>query len=235
MMSANLVRPRPVIDGYALLDMQPATGRTASVYKAVSLRDGSFVAIKALSASVEQGDFLEEAFRRETQALAELRHLNIVKMLDSGINADGVRYIILEWMESDLLARKKASPQFEWSAFWSSLGRPLAVAVAHAHSRDIAHRDLAPRNILFDGQNTPKVADFGISKLRRFLRSEQTLREFISPPFTPPEADDGSGILARDVFALVSLFCWYASPADLTTYEEVGSVDRRAKRTPLAG
>ncbi len=223
MSNANLARPRPTLDGYALLDTPPATGRTASVYKAVSLRDGSSVAIKALAASVEQGDFLEEAFRRETQALAELRHPNIVKMLNSGINADGVRYIVLEWMESDLIARKKASSQFEWSAFWSSLGRPLSVAVAHAHSRDIAHRDLAPRNILFDAQNTPKVADFGISKLRRFLRSEQTLREFISPPFTPPEADDGSGILARDVFALVSLFCWYASPGDLATYEDVGS------------
>jgi hypothetical protein len=216
------VQARPTIDGYALLDTPPATGRTANVYKGVSLRDGRVVAIKALSASIDQGDFLEEAFRRETQALTELRHANIVKMFGSGISVDGTRYIVLEWMESDLLARKRAAGPFEWASFWRDLGRPLAVAVAHAHSRDIAHRDLAPRNILFDGQNIPRVADFGISKLRRFMRTEQTLREFISPPFTPPEADDGSGVLARDVFALVSLFCWYASPIELTTYEEVG-------------
>lgn len=221
MNTAIPVPRRPDIPGYALLDLAPATGRTATVYKAVSLRDGSFAAIKALSTSVEQGDFLEEAFRRETQALAELRHENIVRMLDSGINADGVRYIVLEWMGSDLVSHKQAAPPFKWSAFWENLGRRLAVAVAHAHSRDIAHRDLAPRNILFDSQNTPKIADFGISKLRRFMRSEQTLREFVSPPFTPPEADDGSGILARDVFALVSLFCWYASPVDLVTYDDV--------------
>lgn len=214
---------RPTIAGYAMLDLPPATGRTASVYKAVSLRDGSFVAIKALSASVDQGDFLEEAFRRETQALTELRHANIVKMIESGISDGGTRYIILEWMESDLPARKRSAGPFDWSIFWVGLGRPLALAVAHAHSRDIAHRDLAPRNILFDQHQIPRVADFGISKLRRFMRTEQTLREFVSPPFTPPETDDGSGVLARDVFALVSLFCWYASPVELDTYDAISS------------
>jgi hypothetical protein len=61
-----------------------------------------------------------------------------------------------------------------------------------------------------------------VSKLRRFLRTERTLREFISPPFTPREVDDGSGSFTRDVFALASVFVWAASPTDLLTYEDVG-------------
>lgn len=214
---------RPQIDGYVLLGVAPALGRTATVYKAVRISDGRTVAIKIMATSVQQGDFLEEAFRRETDALTELKHPNIVEMLASGITQDGTRYIILDWMESDLPARKNGAGPFEWHAFWRNVGRPLSLGVAHAHSRDIAHRDLAPRNILIDDQHQIRVADFGIAKLRRFMRSEQTLREFVSPPFTPPEIDDGSGLLARDVFALVSLFCWYAAPTELLTYEAVGN------------
>jgi hypothetical protein len=212
---------RPTIDGYVLLDGVPATGRTAKVYKAVATRDGRFVAVKALTASVDQPQFLEEAFVRETMALKELLHPNIVQMIGSGVSQEGIRYILLEWIESDLPSRKRAFGPFEWRKFWEELGRPLTSAVAHAHSRDISHRDLAPRNILFGSDNIPRVADFGIAKLRRFMRSEQTLREFVSPPFTPPETDDGSAARARDVFSLASMFCWCASPVDLETYEDV--------------
>ncbi len=225
---------RPTVDGFALLDVPYSVGRTAKVYKAVSLADGSTVAIKALTASIDQNDFLEEAFRRETEALTELRHQSIVEMRGSGITPDHIRYITLEWMVSDLIKHKRAAGPFEWAAFWSSIGKPISSAVAHAHSRDIAHRDLAPRNILFGADGAPRVADFGVAKLRRFMRSEQTLREFVSPPFTPPEVDDGSGTLSRDVHSLAALFCWYASEVELTSYEAVGRFAATSERLPPA-
>lgn len=213
---------RPVIPGYALLDQPPALGRTAKVYRAVSLANGSPVAIKALTTSVDQTTFLEEAFRREVEALSELKHDGVVPMRDSGITEAGVRYIVLDWVGSDLLRHKQGAGPFEWTSFWERIGRPISAAVAYAHSRDIAHRDLAPRNILVTDDGAPRVADFGIAKLRRFMRSEQTLRDFVSPPFTAPDVDDGSGTFSRDVFSLATLFCWYASQTELTTYEEVG-------------
>lgn len=221
MTDVDRLDPKPRIDGFALLDVPPAAGRTARVYRAVSLADGAQVAIKVLSASVEQNDFLEEAFLRETHSLTELRHPHIVRMHRSGISGAGDRYIVLDWMDSDLLRRKRQVGASDWSAFWQTVGRPLASAVAHAHSRDIAHRDLAPRNVLFTADGRPMVADFGIAKIKRFLRSKQTLREFTSPPFTPPEADDGSSTLSRDVFSLATLFCWCASPVELDTYASV--------------
>lgn len=212
---------RPQIDGYVVLDMPPAVGRTARVYKAVRLADGASVAIKVLTTSIEQGEFLEEAFRRETQSLAELSHPNILCMHGSGITTVGDRYIVLDWLDSDLVRWKKEQGSFEWEPFWRTLGLPIASAVAHAHARNIAHRDLAPRNILVTANGQPMVADFGIAKLRRFMRTERTLREFVSPPFTPPEVDDGAGTLSRDVFSLAALFCWCASPVDLEGYASV--------------
>jgi serine/threonine protein kinase len=201
-----VVSIEPLVAGYAFLKQPPSTGRTAQVYRAVSLDNGSPVAVKILTASVEPTSFLDEAFKRETMALSELKHPHIVKMLSSGTAGSGSKYIILEWMASDLLQWKLRSAAFDWPSFWGTIGRPLVAATAYAHSCNIVHRDLAPRNILFDSDGVPKIADFGVSKLRRFLRSERTLREFISPPFTPKEVDDGSGSFTRDVFALATLF-----------------------------
>ncbi len=212
----------PTVDGYAILRQPPATGRTARVYRAVSLESGAQAAIKMLTASVEPSTYLDEAFKRETMALGELKHPHIVKMFSSGTAGSGEKFIILEWMDSDLVKWKERNAGFDWVSFWETIGRPLTAATAYAHSRNIVHRDLAPRNILFSDDGTPKVADFGVSKLRRFLRSERTLREFVSPPFTPKEADDGSGSFTRDVFALATLFVWAASPRPLATYDEIG-------------
>lgn len=214
---------KPLVDGYAVLDVPPAIGRTARVYKGVSLTDGGMVAIKVLAASVEQSSFLEEAFKRETQSLSELRHPNIVAMRGSGTTSVGDRYLVLDWMDSDLLRWKTAKRAFDWNDFWKTIGRPIVSAVAHAHSRNIGHRDLAPRNVLFAPDGRPVVADFGIAKIRRFMRTDMTLRQFVSPPFTAPETDDGSATLGRDVFSLAALFCWCASPSDLDSYAAVGA------------
>ena len=212
---------KPEIPGYAIINQPPATGRTARVFKAVELDSGSTVAIKVLTASVEPNPFFEEAFKRETLALSELRHANIVRMRGSGATASGQNYIALEWMASDLKSWKERSGAFDWGSFWAQVGRPLTEAAAHAHAANIVHRDLAPRNILFDDRDVPKIADFGLSKLMRYIRSEQTLREFASPPFTPSEVDDGSRSFSRDVFSLATLFVWAAAPTDLQTYEAV--------------
>ncbi len=182
------------------------------MYRAVSLESGDAAAIKILTASVEPSSFLDEAFKRETVALGELKHPHIVRMFSSGTAGSGEKFIILEWMGSDLIRWKERNAGFEWVSFWETIGKPLTEATAYAHSRNIIHRDLAPRNILFNDEGVPKVADFGVSKLRRFLRSERTLREFVSPPFTPLETDDGSGSFTRDVFALATLFVWGRVP-----------------------
>ena len=225
---------RPEVPGHMLVTQPPARGRTARVYRGVSLADGSAVAVKVLTASVDQGEFLEEAFRRETQALTGLKHPGIVRMLGSGVTGDGERYILLDWHDRDLVGWKREGGWPGWEPFWAAIGRPLTVAVAHAHAGEVAHRDLAPRNVLMTTGGAPLVADFGIAKIRRFLRSEQTLRQFVSPPFTPPEADDGSGTYARDVFSLATLFCWAASDAELATYRDVSEFAAASDAFPAA-
>ena len=86
-------------------------------------------------------------------------------------------------MDEDLssVARKPISPG--WDSFYLELGRPILQALAFAHSRQVIHRDLKPANILLDSSGAPKLADFGISKLKRWLEPSLTLNQFASMPF----------------------------------------------------
>jgi serine/threonine protein kinase len=58
------------------------------------------------------------------------------------------------------------------SAAWlDDVGQLTAVVcglfdgLAHLHRHGVLHRDLAPRNILFDPQGRPVLCDFGLSRL----------------------------------------------------------------------
>ena len=155
-------------------------------------------------------DILAESFRRETQALRELKHQSIVELSDSGKDKQtGEYFLVLEWMERDLATLLNESPLEGWDSYWERLALPILNALAFSHERKCVHRDLKPSNILIGADGRLKLADFGISKLRGYFRPTVTLREFVSRPFTPPEDDDGSYPYTRDVFSfgVVTLKC----------------------------
>jgi serine/threonine protein kinase len=214
--------PRIINDRY-LLRSNPRLGGMADVYKATDdQRDDRQVAVKVFKHGQIDADILVESFRRETQALRELKHQSIVELFDSGRDKQtGEYFLVLEWMEGDLAALLKESPPDGWDSYWESLASPILNALAFSHERKCVHRDLKPSNILVGSDGRLKLADFGISKLRGYFRPTVTLREFVSRPFTPPEEDDGSYPYTRDVFSfgVVTLKC--LTDVDLVSYESI--------------
>ena len=93
-------------------------------------------------------------FRAEQQALADLPHPNIARLLDAGVTFDGAHYLILEYIEGYRLDEAVAAmqPSLEIRLQWFL---QLCRAVAFAHDRGIAHRDLKPANILLAASRTP--------------------------------------------------------------------------------
>jgi superfamily I DNA and/or RNA helicase/serine/threonine protein kinase len=210
---------RIINDRYALLP-QLRSGGMADVYKALDLReDGRQVAVKVFKHGQIEADILAESFRRETQALRELRHSSIVELFDSGRDKQtGEYFLVLEWMERDLATLLKEAPLEGWDSYWERLALPILNALVFSHERKYVHRDIKPSNILIGSDGRLKLADFGISKLRGYFRPSVTLREFVSRPFAPPEEDDGSYPYTRDVFSfgVVTLKC--LSDVDLVDY-----------------
>lgn len=184
-----------------------ATGRPGGmsiVYRANDAETGGLVAVKVFRQTLDpkENSLLAEAFKRETSALRQLQHPNIVKLVDQGLDpTTGEAFLVLEWIERSLREHLDANRPATWASFYDQVGRPLIGALAFAHSRACVHRDVKPANILLDADGQPKLADFGIAKIKEWVAPSVTLAEFQTRPYCPQEYDDGSFTYSRDVFA----------------------------------
>src|SRR5262249_6188465 len=145
-----------------------------------------------------------ERFRRETAALAHLRHTNIVQVYDAG-DVEGRPYFTMEFLEGGSLAQKLAgAPQPARQG--AALLAMLAEAVHVAHQGGIVHRDLKPANILLTADGAPKIADFGLARnLEGGDGLTQTGMPIGTPSYMAPEQAEGkAGNIgpATDVYAL---------------------------------
>jgi superfamily I DNA and/or RNA helicase/serine/threonine protein kinase len=211
------------INGRYILSEPPHSGGMADVYQAADLRDNfKRVAVKVFKHGRIEEEILAESFRRETQALQELKHPRIVELLDSGIDPEtGHYFLVLPWVERQLLELIAESSPDGWDDFWSVIGLPILEALSFSHERNYIHRDLKPSNVLVSADNQIQLADFGISKLKRYFEPKVTLAEFTSRPYTPPEHDRGDYTYTRDVYGwgIIALRC--LTSIELGDYEDI--------------
>ena len=132
----------------------------------------------------ERGRFLLEA-----QAVARLRHPNIVQVHEIGEH-DGRPFFSLEFVEGGSLDKKLAhTPQPP--AEVARLMELLARAMHHAHEHNILHRDLKPANVLLSTDGQPKVTDFGLAKQLDDVGQTHTGAIMGTPSYMAPEQAAG--------------------------------------------
>jgi serine/threonine-protein kinase len=152
----------PRIPGY---EVEAVLGRGGMgiVFRARQLRLDRSVALKMALAGAYAGPREKERFQREAEAVARLRHPNVVQIYDVG-EADGRPYFTMELVDGGSLAQKLAgTPQPARQA--AELVVTLARAMQAAHECcGLVHRDLKPGNILLAADGTPKISDFGVAR-----------------------------------------------------------------------
>lgn len=212
--------PKILADRYVLQDALQSGGM-ATVFRARDLVSDELVAVKRFDRDRHLPEIEREAFWREVEALRNLTHPHIVKLRDSGEDASGRFFVVLDLMKHDLIAEKAGNGRaFEGWDDWADLVvLPLLDALSFAHEAGIAHRDVKPANILVAEDGSVRLADFSISKLKRTLQPRITLNTFMSPPFAPPESDTGSFSYTRDVYAIAALCIWAMSSTEVSDHE----------------
>lgn len=145
---------------------QLGSGGMAQVFEGRHPELGSPVALKVLRSTIAAQPLASARFSREAKVAAQLRHPNVVRVFDLGIQ-DGVPYIVMEFLEGQdlqkLLLEKGPLPL----GSIVELFLPIISGVETAHKAGIIHRDLKPANVMLTHRPQgvhPFVLDFGISK-----------------------------------------------------------------------
>ena len=165
-------------------------GGMGEVYKGLHESLQRHVAIKLLGRDLRLDAAVTQRFLREAQAVAALRHPNIVQIYDFG-RYEGGHYMVMEYVEGiDLsveIDRRHADGQIFTAPEILGIVMQLAHALDYAHNEGIIHRDVKPANTLLTAKGGVILGDFGLAMLRNRV-SQMTLgNAFGTPEYIAPE------------------------------------------------
>jgi formylglycine-generating enzyme required for sulfatase activity len=151
---------------YLVLDRLGA-GAMGVVYAAYDPELDRKIALKLLSRQEGRGGDKarrQERLVREAKAIAKLSHPNVVGIFDVGVH-EGQVFMAMEYLGGGTLRDWMNAKKRQWREIvkmFIQVGQGLAAA----HAEGLIHRDFKPDNVLLDKTGTPKVADFGLVRLR---------------------------------------------------------------------
>jgi len=148
------------IDGRYRVKRRIGVGGMGAVYEVELISGGERFALKTLRGRADIQ--LMARFAREAQIAAELRHPNLVPVLDVGI-ADGTLFLVMPLMTGGSLENQRG--RFGDIAWSRPLLAQIAAGLEALHVRGVVHRDLKPANILV-ADGSARIADFGLAHLR---------------------------------------------------------------------
>ena len=138
-----------------------AHGGMSAVYRAVRAGDKKRVALKVLHLGEEHDRELIHRFMREYASVAQLSHPNVISIEERGFSSD-FAYISMEYCPSGDLKGRIQLGLLPRDVL--DYARQIALGLGAAHRAGLVHRDVKPGNMLFRGDGTLVVSDFGVAK-----------------------------------------------------------------------
>jgi hypothetical protein len=189
------------IGNYKILE-KLGEGGMGVVYKAVDINLDRTVAIKALNTELTGNPELEQRFRAEAKAQANLNHTNLATLYALLIE-EGRPWMVMEYIEGEtfeqMVQRRGPIPGNEAVPLF----RQALLGIGYAHRMGVIHRDIKPSNIMLNKQGIVKVMDFGIAKVLGARGMTKTGTQMGTAFYMPPEQVLNRGVDIRsDIYSL---------------------------------
>jgi serine/threonine protein kinase len=196
--------------GHYRLTAKIGEGGMGVVYRAQDEELNRDVAVKVLAAGMLE-HLGKDHLLKEAQTASALNHPNICTIHQIGRVDDGF-YLVMELVEGQPLNELARSTKLTTEAV-TRYGVQIADALAHAHDRQIVHRDLKGANVIITHDGRVKVLDFGLARrlekatvdaITRSLASLERDRSIVGTlPYMAPEVLTGeTGSYQSDIWAL---------------------------------
>ena len=179
-----------------------------SLYQAFDPVMHRAVMIRIAETSTHPGvsfDQARQAILFDAKQLAHLDHPNIIKFLACEED-DGRPYLVMERFDGKPLTGQLAPERLVW------ILKKAALALDHAHTRGLIHRNLTPENLLLDGDAELKVTGFEIARPAQYLNSDQAGQDLDllldSIHYMSPELVRGDVLDARSDQYSLGVIAW---------------------------
>jgi WD40 repeat protein len=183
-------------------------GGYGNVYLGKHVRDSSLAAVKILRARLVESQELKE-FINEARTI-RLVHPHIVRLLDFGIGANDIPYLVMEYAPNGTLRHRH--PRYKRVPLTTVKGyvSDIASALQYAHDQHLIHRDVKPENMLIGPQQEIWLSDFGLVAIAQSTHSFDEQRGASGTlPYMAPEQIQGRPRPASDQYALgIVIYEW---------------------------
>lgn len=171
-----------------------ARGGMGVVYEGLQPSLERAVAVKVLYPHLSDAAAFIERFQREARAIAQLRHPNIVQIIDAGAD-QGYYYMVMELVDGQSLRERLVERQQRGAKLETTEAAAIIAAIggalAYAHRRGFVHRDIKPGNVLLDRDGGAHLSDFGLVKALGADGITQTGAMLGTPEYMAPEQYTG--------------------------------------------
>ncbi|MCA9673331.1 MAG: protein kinase [Myxococcales bacterium] len=193
------------LEKYTLVE-EVGQGGMAVVYRGHDTSLDREVAVKILHPHLADQEESKRRFQREAQAVAKLRHDNILEIYDySGLESDE-SYIVTEFIHGHTLKAFLTRHPISHPEIAAMIIAEVTGALGHAHGVGIIHRDIKPENIMIRADGRVKLTDFGIAQIVDMQQLTVTGQLLGSPAYMAPELVEGGAIDFRaDIFSVGTL------------------------------
>ncbi len=158
-----MIEPNMLLAGRYRLIEQIDSGGSAYIYKAIDEKTKQEVAVKILKPELTENEEFIQRFKKEVQASLKLRHANIIRAYDAGLD-QGTYYIVMDLIHGKTLKNLINTSGPLPVKYVVNVAKKLCLALEYAHVKGFVHRDIKPHNIMIDMTGEPYIADFGIAR-----------------------------------------------------------------------